>query len=557
MKNAAAEQRVGVLFAATLVLIVVGLGCPHGTAVPAPGGGSSSSDDAGTAAGDAGIAAGPDAGSPADAGETVDCYGVDEGDLPTRVVFRTSTTTFNRQWYAALHEGKIWIKGNTDEGAAPGDWRLLGSGLPAGDLTHFQPPTEVAEISGDGTWLHAISSAGVFYRGTNFATNIEAGFSWSDAWGHPAATGPGITVQWPTTHGWSVSDSQLAGVNNYQDRLGATHDVGMGVAHVYRMGPTGHSLFLNDWWLPADWSRQICLPARGTFFVQNMSASASTIFIIGALGEMYTRLYDFDTSGEDDLIEYTWQSTEASSVRAAPAEDWWRQPAITDGLVTQKITIFQDGQGNAARMLRVEGVRNGRTGYFHKHVLDDAWSFAETGARVCGPFLNAPGRAAPPPIPRADFTLRGTLSVNRVFEDDVTVDMQVDDFNIVCSPASMHLLVNGQLVTVGGQPLAVPFHHVHRLVLETRPTEFWLMGQPARIRAALLVPAGIDQIDDATARTTVQSLFRNRKGANFQGTVSLTDISLQELTWTDQGVGTAGNEKTDPTNVMSLVGTAP
>jgi hypothetical protein len=40
-------------------------------------------------------------------------------------------------------------------------------------------------------------------------------------------------------------------------------------------------------------------------------------------------------------------------------------------------------------------------------------------------------------------------------------------------------------------------------------------------------------------------------------TVSLAGISLHELTWTDQLVGTVGSEKTDPTNVMSLVGTAP
>ena len=553
----ASGRRAGVLAVGSTALLVLGLGCDRRNASPSPEGGSSTTGDAGPPTpADAGNAWNPDAGLAADAGEAVACYGVDEGDLPARVVFRSRTTTFNRQWFAALHDGKIWIKGNTDEGAAPGEWRLLGSGLPAGDLTHFAPPTEVAEISGDGTWLHAISSAGVFYRGTNFTGDIGSSFQWSDAWGHPAATGPGMTIQWPTTHGWAVSDSQVSGVNHYEDRLGASHDVGNGVAHVYRVGPTGHSLFFNDWWLPADWSRQVCLPGRGTFFVENMSASASTIFIIGALGEMYTRLYDFDTSGEDDLIEYTWQSTQASSVRAAPAEDWRRQPDITGGWVTRKITIFQDGQGNAARMLRVEGIRDGHTGYFYKHVFDNAWSFAETGARVCGPFLNAPGRTAPAAIPPADLTLRGTLSVNRVFEEDVTVDMQMDAFNMVCSPATMHLFVNGGLVTARGQPLEVPFHHVHRLVLETRPTEFWLQGQSARIRAALLVPPGLDQIDDATARATVQSLFRNRKGANFQGTVSLTGISLNELRWTDQGVGTAGNEKTDPSNVMSMVGTA-
>ncbi|MDP1827871.1 MAG: hypothetical protein Q8L48_31645 [Archangium sp.] len=474
------------------------------------------------------------------------------------MIFRTKTSSFNKRWFVALKRGQIYVKPNTDTGEAPGPWKLLGTtGVPSGPgLTHFDPPVEISEISADGTWLHALSPAGVFYRGTDFTQDVHSNFSWSDAWGHPAATGTGMIAEFPTTHGWSVSDSQGPGVHHYEDRLGTVHSVGLGVAHLYRLGADGRSLFFNDWWLPNDWSRQICLPDRGTFVAENLSTSASTNFIIGTQGRMYTRLYDFDTAGENDTLEYSFAITSAvGNVRALPAEDWRLQPEITDGLITGKITLFQDGQGNAARVLRVEGVRQGRTGFYFKHINDTAWSFEETGHRVCGPFLNAAGRTAPPPEAPADVGLKGSLSVNR-WNGRSSVEVRLRNFNIFCSPAEAQLVVDGNIVTVGGQPLVLPFHHVHSMSLVKRPTDYWDHGAAAVIRAAMLVPATLTQIDDPVARQKVMALLEDRKVINFKGTATKTQLNLAEMTWLDPLVGVVpGNEKTDPGNELELVAT--
>lgn len=108
-------------------------------------------------------------------------------------------------------------------------------------------------------------------------------------------------------------------------------------------------------------------------------------------------------------------------------------------------------------------------------------------------------------------------------------------------------------MTVGGAPLVLPLHHVHTLVFESRPTWYWRDGAPAVIRAALLVPAELDHVDDAAALATLRSLLGDRRVINFQGSATLDDLTLDEMTWLDPLVGVVpGDEKADPGDALRL-----
>jgi hypothetical protein len=513
---------------------MIGALCAHcsNPAQPAtPDAGQDSSQDAGSSGdGDADGDVDGDAGVPTDGG--VECT-EDDTFLSDRVYFRTALRSFNTRWYVALDGGQIWVKPNEETGGT-GDWRLLGStGMPKGpELVNFGPPESIVEISADGVHLMALSNAGVFYRGSDMTTNIHGLFNWTDRWGGIGAVGDGMRQEFSTDFGWSVSDSHPLGVAHYEDSNGTRHSVGLGVAHIYRLGPEGLRIFFNDWWLPNDWSRQICGPARGTFRAVNISASASTMFVIGERGDMYTRLYDFDTGGENRTLEYSYIITKPTgTTRRLPAEAWLRQPDIETGLVTRRITIFQNGKGNAARVLRVEGVRQGVGGFFYKGIEDSEWEFQETGRIVCGPFLNDPVSdiEPSPPVEPADQRLVGTFS-----QGGLSIGIVLEDFNMVCGPARALLTYAGEPVTLTtGGPLLLDFYHVHTWVSDNRPMQFWDTGIPAFVQAALLVPEGLDEIENAEARRRVQNLLGSRRVINFLGDVLPGRVELSEIMWSE------------------------
>jgi hypothetical protein len=446
-------------------------------------------------------------------------------ELPEQVALRSTQQSFNQDWQAALLDGAIWVKpADGSEG-----WVLLGStGLPDGTrLDNWGAPSEIVEISVDGVHLHALSSDGHYYRGSDMTTDIHDDFEWTDAWGGLTASGPGLSQEFSTRCGWDVADSHPFGVDHYEDANGSEHSVGAGVAHQYRLSEDGRAIHFNDWFLPEDWSRQICGPERGTFQALDISASASTMFLVGAGSELYTRLYDFDTGGENPLYTYSYiVGADGSTTRRLPDQGWLRHADITEGRILPHVSIHQDGQGNAARVLRVEGELAGAGGYFEKRIDEVTWGFVETGALLSGPFLN---EAQPvEPVDAEAWPMAGTLAY-----ESHSLEIELPDLHMVCSPTQARLLWEGEAITVGGEPLIFEFHHVRTWVDETRPVAFWEQGTPIEVQAALLVPDTLGSIDDASARAAVEEVLRDKQVVNFLGTIAPEGGSLSEIMWTE------------------------
>jgi hypothetical protein len=456
--------------------------------------------------------------------------------MPEEVYFRTRTETFNQDHYLVLRGGRLWHKANRETTGKETAWRQLGkTGLPEGcGLSKFGPPKRVVSLSGDGVHLQALGDNDVIYRATNLRHDISEGMEWNDAWGWPLAIGPGLKSEWGEKTIWDVSDAHLFDLKYYEDGNGTRHHIGLGVAHVYILDPDGKRIYYNDWWLPADWSRQLCGPLRGTFQAIQLSASGSTLFVINEHGEMYTHLYDFDVAGENPFLTYSFVAKDPpANVRRIPMPGWRKQPPITAGRITSKITIFQDGEGNEARTLRVEGEKEGATGFFYKKIFAETWEFKETNHLIELPFLTPRMEhpATEPPRNPEDTRYQGTLT--REY-DGAKIEIVLRDFHMVCSPAQAELWRDGKAILGrNGRPFTMAFHHVHTMVTQIRKRDYWKQGERAQIRAALIPPDSWDDIADESARSEVKSFFMDLKVINFGGEASIKEMKLHELTKAD------------------------
>ena len=291
-------------------------------------------------------------------------------------LIKSRTVSFNSAWYVKAEGGKIYLKPNFERTGRDGPWQELAAPAAAG---------RIAELSADGDNLMAVSEAGrVFYM--KFSTR-----KWREKIGKPF----GSALYLPENRGWAVSHLGPETGNYYEDPDGRQIRNKEGVSTLYVLSKDGLRLSYTDPWLRPGFDYHIDMPLRGRFAAENVSASASTIFLIGRGGRMFTRLADFDTMGCDPLFSYSFTPAAKPGVIRLPGEDWREQPRI-NGRVTRNIAIIQNGRGNAARELRVEGLdAEDNAGYYTKAIYADAWSFVRTGRAAAGPFLTGQEEAGP------------------------------------------------------------------------------------------------------------------------------------------------------------------
>jgi len=378
-------------------------------------------------------------------------------DLPQRIYIKTRTRAFCRLYYFALRDGQIWFKPNEEITGVSEAWSLFPPiGLSTNDSgdVNFEEPERIIEITADADELIVQSSWNHFYfiRFENqdpFVTD-----SWRDGGGVP----PG-RLALPPSHnhhrGYALG-RRNKDVLYWEDPVGNPHHWGSaGISTLYVLSENGQEINIFDTGLPHDFSRQFGCPQRGRFIAENISASASTMFVIDKYGTMYTRLADFDTMGTNPMFfTYAYydsfrpqdQGENPNTIfkpMDLPSEDWRKQPRIQlkrRARISRDITILQTGHGNAARELRVPGIdADGNTGYYWKPIFGEEWSFKKTldhleRSRFLDPAdlsLNKENLG-----PDQDLHFAGKMILG-----GRSYQVELPDFNMFCSPSRLRIHV--------------------------------------------------------------------------------------------------------------------
>lgn len=380
--------------------------------------------------------------------------------FPETIKIKTPTQTFNRYFYLALHNGRIFYKPNTETTGIQSDWqKFLGTGLPNNrKIKHYPVPSSISEIHADADEIVALSDTGRFYW-----LRVEKGVSWdgkvwNHLWGWPEAEPLFLKGRGAKPRAWGIG-RRNGDVLYHEDIDGNQHHFGtMGITTLYVLTATGREICFTDSGLPADFSHSITLPDRGRFIAVNMSVSASTLFVINAAGKMYTRLVDFDTIGSDPMFfKYTYRREKREgrgedwnsnfTPWTLPAEDWRQQPDIQlDGqaVLSSMITILQNGRGNAARELRVAGKNTaGRTGYYHKKIFDERWAFTEDAVPLDESTLLHKGLRETQVTVNEDIHYYGKIRTDGKYVPAVSAELV--DFNLSESPCTLRLIENGNV----------------------------------------------------------------------------------------------------------------
>ncbi len=345
--------------------------------------------------------------------------------FPASIELRDNTQGFNDFAEVVLRDGVLYARPRSSGGV----WRQV----PTPECLNGQ----IAAVSVDGNMLVAADRNGWVYSMDNLLSGPLL-WNWTYSYGGPIWLWPGEQVpgigdgpiassRWAISHRMSKS---------FEDAKGYTHPTTAGLVELVALSQDGSRITYQDPWLPADLSYEIGGPMGGRFVSEALSVSGSVTFVMNRYGDMFTRKYDLDMAGSNHIPgRYTWQDqgplpsapdqlTErvnpAYAAISLPAEDWQRQPKIP-GEITSRISIHVSGDTAENRELRVEGRRDGRTGYWHKDLRATNWEFTADDQPLTGaPIANsANDRSTQTLVAPTGMTFQGALPAgwNLRFDD--------------------------------------------------------------------------------------------------------------------------------------------
>ncbi len=301
-------------------------------------------------------------------------------DLPGKVDFRDDGQGFNSYAEFALRRGSLFTRPRNS--GAP--WRKVGT---PGCLDGH-----IAAMSVNNNMVVALDRNGWIYSMDNVLSGPML-WNWTRMFGAPIWLWPGMQVptQGRARNKWAISHRMS---KSFVDARGHTHPTAAGLVQLISLTGNGSRIVFQDPWLPPDHSYEIGGPLGGRFISESVSSSGSVTFVMNRFGDMFTRKYDLDLAGSNDIPgRYTWQIQDRRTPSAPdqlqerfnpgyaaislPAQEWQHQPKIP-GEVTARISIHDTGVRMEDRELRVEGRSGGQDGYWHKGLAQPQWQFTPT-----------------------------------------------------------------------------------------------------------------------------------------------------------------------------------
>lgn len=317
------------------------------------------------------------------------------------VPIKTKTRAMNHAYEYAVENKRIWFK---PIGSKKEEWKEIP--FDRGKHKDLKP----VGISVDGANLTVLDDKGQVHYKKVFAESWQSGdvytmrdkntrHNWKDRWfslpflHHIVVPFIGKSLTLPSEcRGWAIA--HRGQFNHFiQDAEKRKHHVSAGVTTLYTLDQAGKDIQMFDPWKPQNAIVKLRVPEATelSFEANQMSVAASTLMLFGDASEkvdgkwqkqptIYTRLADIDALGWNPGLKYTYDhETTTKSKRILPTESWVRHslPELTgDAEISERITILQTGEGNAAREMRIEG-RNekGKTGYWFKKVDEEEWHF--------------------------------------------------------------------------------------------------------------------------------------------------------------------------------------
>ena len=395
------------------------------------------------------------------------------GQMPHKIYIKTATQTFNKDYQFTLADGRIFYKSRTGA-KGPAEWEPLETGLPYSKIGKFKTPKRVIALAGDVDSILAMDEDGKVYEYYFERTTIRRHITWYHVMGFPTKGQLALNRTTGSSRAWTAG-TRRSEVLWYEDIFGNQHHYGsMGIETYYMMNEAGDTIRFTDSGLPADLSRSMPLPERGAFIARNISASASTLFVINDAGEMYTRLIDFDTMGGDPMFfRYTYKNEKQPykgsdyitnfNEWGLPNEEWAKQPGIPlsgQARITRHITIFQTGRGNDARELRVGGLSpEGKTGFYYKNLKDTEWQFAEMPMKFAEEsFLDTTIDPATLRRPKQEIAYSGSIKLPEGSE----IALSIPDFMMSDGDCTLKFTLGSETADIKMYPVEI-WSYMYRL----------------------------------------------------------------------------------------------